>query len=415
MASYLPFFFFQYFTKKKYKSKLREKLGLKTYKFKKGTPTIWLHAVSVGEIKAASNLLKQIKEAYPASTIIVSSITETGHQEAKRSTPFADHHIMLPIDFKSVMNSLLKGLSLDLVLLVETDIWPNFLQACKKRGAKIGLINGKISERSYRRLKKIRPFANWYFSTLDFLLVQDEVYQKRFIDLGFDPKSVKITSNLKLDDSYPTLNNTELKSLKEKLGVGELCITIGSTHEGEEKSLIQEIKPLLKKYPNLKILLVPRHPERNNEVEAFLQQTGLTFGRYSQKDTLHNKQVLLIDTMGFLRTCYQLAQVAIVAGSYTSKVGGHNILEPLWYSTPCLFGPHMQTQAQFVHLVKQAKAGLQTPLKSLKNTLEELFENTSQRRSMGERGRAIFDAASGGTSITFKYLKKMLEDNQVKR
>ncbi len=394
---------------------MREKLGLKTYTFKKGTPTIWLHAVSVGEIKAASNLLKQIKEAYPTSTIIVSSVTETGHAEAKRSTPFVDHHIMLPIDFKGVMDSLLKGLSLDLVLLVETDIWPNFLKACKKRGAKIGLINGKISERSYKRLKKIRPFANWYFSTFDFLLVQDEVYKKRFMDLGFSSESIKVTSNLKLDDSYPMLNDLELNTLKEKLGVGKLCITIGSTHAGEEKDLIEQIKPLFAQYPHLKILLVPRHPERNSEVETFLSQTNLTFGRYSQKDTLHDKQVLLIDTMGFLRTCYQLAQVAIVAGSYTSKVGGHNILEPLWYSTPCLFGPYMQTQAQFVHLVNQAEAGLQIPLKNLKKTLEKLFENSSQRKAMGERGRAIFDAASGGTAVTFKYIKKKLEDNLAKR
>ena len=216
---------------------MREKLGLKTYKFKKGSPTIWLHAVSVGEIKAACNLLKKIKEEYPNSTLIVSSITETGHAEAKKSTPFVDHHIILPIDFKGVMSSLLKGLSLDLLLLVETDIWPNFLRACKKRGAKIGLINGKISQRSYQRLKKIRPFANWYFSPLDFLLVQDEVYKKRFVDLGFNLNSIKVTSNLKLDDSYPMLSDLELNTLKKKLGLGDLCITIGSTHEGEERPL----------------------------------------------------------------------------------------------------------------------------------------------------------------------------------
>ena len=312
--------------------------------------------------------MKKIKEEYPNSTLIVSSITETGHAEAKKSTPFVDHHIILPIDFKGVMSSLLKGLSLDLLLLVETDIWPNFLRACKKRGAKIGLINGKISQRSYQRLKKIRPFANWYFSPLDFLLVQDEVYKKRFVDLGFNLNSIKVTSNLKLDDSYPMLSDLELNTLKKKLGLGDLCITIGSTHEGEEKALVDQIKPLLIRYPKLKILLVPRHPERNKAVESFLAQTNLTFGRYSQKDTLHDKQILLIDTMGFLRTCYQLAQIAIVAGSYNPKIGGHNILEPLWYSTPCLFGPYMQTQKQFVHLVNQAEAGLQIPLKILNIT-----------------------------------------------
>ncbi|MCH9634705.1 MAG: 3-deoxy-D-manno-octulosonic acid transferase [Chlamydiae bacterium] len=411
---YLPVFFFEFFYKKKYKGKLLQKLGWVRYNFKSGTPTIWVHAVSVGEIKAVSQLLKQLKSKYPSSTLIVSSITETGHAEAKKVTSFADHHIMLPIDFRSTMNRMLQGIKLDLVLLVETDIWPNFLKVCKKRGAQIGIINGKLSNRSYNRLKKIKPFAKWYFSSLDFLLVQDQVYRSRFLNLGFSSDQVSVIPNLKLDDIYPALDPHELNALKSKWGIREKCVTIGSSHEGEERALLKVIKPLLAPPYSLKILLVPRHPERLHQVEATLKKMSISYGRFSQNETLHDNQVLIVDVMGSLRMCYQLAQIAIVAGSFTRKVGGHNILEPLWYKVPCIYGPYMHTQAQLVHLVKESKAGLQLNVGDLKRNLEELFKNNEKRAEMGARGRSIFDHASGGTQATLTFIQKKLVGKSVK-
>ena len=159
---------------------------------RQGSPTIWVHAVSVGEIKGASTLVKQLKEQHPLSTIIVSSITQTGHKEAKKVLPMVDHHIYLPIDFKFIINKVLGSLKIDLVLLVETDLWPNFLKACKKRGAQVVMINGKVSERSFNRLS-IAPFlSRWYYSTLDYFLVQDEIYKSRFIDLKIAPEKLRV-------------------------------------------------------------------------------------------------------------------------------------------------------------------------------------------------------------------------------
>lgn len=408
--AYLPLFFFQLWTKGKYKGKIKEKLGLKIYPFDVEKQTIWIHAVSVGEIKAVSSLLKDIKDAFPDYQLIVSSITETGHAEAKKCTPFVDHHILMPVDFKGVMRDLLMGLKLKLVILVETDIWPNFLSECKKKGAGVVLVNGKVSERSFKRLEKIPSFANWYFSPFNLLLVQDKVYKQRFIDLGVSPEKLSIVPNLKLDDVYPELSKKEEEALKEKLGIDNQCVTIGSTHDGEEEGILKALTPLLNENKALKVLFVPRHPERIHEVEKLLERLNLNFAKLSDANAKNNS-IILVDRMGFLRTCYQISDVAVVAGSFTPKVGGHNILEPLWYSTPTVFGPYMQTQSQFLHLVNQAQAGSQVPIESLEKTLQELLKNTTKRAEMGQRGRAIFDQASGGSKLAFTFLKKVLVNN----
>lgn len=410
VLAYLPFFFFSYFKKGKYKGKLKEKLGFKKHTFEAKTPTLWLHAVSVGEIKAASSFLKKFKRDYPHSCLIVSSVTQTGHEEAKRCCKYADYHVLMPLDFKGNIKRLLSSLkTIDLVLLVETDLWPNFLKACKQKGAQIGIINAKLSKRSFGRLKKVPFFTKWYFSRIDFLLVQDEVYKTRFSSLGFKENQLQVVPNIKLDDVYPKLDDHDLNQLKKRFGIEQICLTLGSTHPGEEKELLEALMPLLKAHPTYKVLLVPRHSERSHEVELLLKSLGLSYGRYTHNEPLRGKQVILIDTIGFLRTCYQLSTLAIVAGSFSSKVGGHNILEPLWYSVPCLYGPYMHAQSQFVHLVEQAGAGEQVEVKNLEQRLSKLLQKTALRQKMGKRGRSIFDEASGGTDKTLRYIKKVLE------
>lgn len=411
ILAYLPYFFFEFIFKEKYRGRIKEKLGLKRYSFNFKKETLWVHAVSVGEIKAVSTLVKKYHEAYPSHQIIISSITETGHAEAKRCLSFAHHHILLPIDLKGVVKRLLNGLNLKLVVIVETDLWPNFLSHCKKIGAKIALVNGKISERSFLRLRKFPPLALGYFSFFDLVLVQDALYQERMIKLGVSEKKLQIVPNLKLDDVYPVLEPKQMEKLKGELGVSEECITLGSTHEGEELALLQALKPLLKERENLKMFLVPRHVHRIPEIEKILRSLSLDYGKWSDPNRDIEKKILLVDVMGYLRTCYQLSNVAIVAGSFVPKIGGHNILEPLWYSTPALFGPYMYGQSQFVHLIKQAKSGLQVTLAELSSVVKELLENHRMRTTMGENGRLIFDHASGGSERTLKLLTKLLANN----
>ena len=413
-ALYFPVFCYQYFIKKKYHGYFWHKLGLKKISYKKGSPVIWVHAVSVGEIKAASTLLKLIKEKYPASVLIVSSVTQTGHNEAIKTAPFADHHLFLPLDLKFIMKRFLKGVTPDLVLLIENDIWPNFLSICKKKGAKIGLLSATVSERSFKRLSKVQFFSKWYYSFFDFCLPQDEIYYERFKSCGFNEEKLTVIPNLKLDDIYDELDKVQLATFKKSLGLTtEPCLVVGSTHQPEEKLILEQIVPLFDKYPTLKVLLVPRHPERFDEVESLLKRKGYSYCRFSKKGDV-NKKIILIDTMGLLRHCYQLSTIAIVAGSFNSSIGGHNVLEPLWFSTPSIFGPHTHKQSQFVRLALKARAARQMPIEDLKESIHELLHDSFKREQMGRRGKEIFTQASGGTRQTLEILQKILEHKEDK-
>ncbi len=410
----MPKFLYDFIVKKKYRGSFLKRLGFIKEKFRQGSPTIWIHAVSVGEIKGASALVKMLKEKYPLSTIIVSSITQTGHSEAKKVLPSVDYHLFLPLDFKWSVNRIIGTLKIDLVLLVETDIWPNFLQRCKKKGAQVLLINGKISERSHKRLKVFSFVARWYYSTIDFFLVQDESFRSRFIDLGVAPEKIKIVPNLKLDDIYSELNEEGLLKQRQKFDIQDLSIVIGSTHENEEKLILDQLMPLLDHYSHLKLFVVPRHPERFDDVEKIIKKYNVPYARLSTGESFVGKRIILIDGMGQLRMLYQLATLAIVAGSFNPKVGGHNILEPLWYSTPCIFGPYMHTQSQFVNLVMQTKSGRQVPIDELKNTVCELLNDNFKLKQMGRRGKDIFIKSAGGTKQTLEYIEKLLEKKKLK-
>jgi 3-deoxy-D-manno-octulosonic-acid transferase len=174
---------------------------------------------------------------------------------------------------------------------------------------------------------------------------------------------------------------------------------------------LRALKTVLKEREGLKILLVPRHVDRIPEIEKTLHSLSLDYHKWTDQKGDKRKKILLVDQMGFLRTCYQLSNLAIVAGSFIPNVGGHNILEPLWYSTPSIFGPYMHAQPQFVHLIKQAKSGVQASLAELSTSVKELLENHSKRIAMGQNGRLIFDQASGGSELTLKLLTKLLANN----
>lgn len=410
----LPKFLYDLVKKKKYRGSILKRLGFSVEKFRQGSPTIWIHAVSFGEIKGAASLIEKLKKEYPLSTIIISSITKTGHAEAKKVASMADYHLFLPLDFKFIITRVLKKIRIDLLLLVETDIWPNFVKTCKKRGAQVVLINGKISERSFKRLKSMPYVTKWYYSNIDWLLVQDQVFRSRFVDLKIAPEKIKVVPNLKLDDVYDELSEEELEKLRQKFDVKDLSIVVGSTHDKEEKLILDQLIPLFERYSKLKVFIVPRHPERFDEVESIIRNYKIPYARLSNSNSFKDKRIILIDAMGQLRKLYQLSTLAIVAGSYNSKVGGHNILEPLWYSTPCIFGPEMYTQLQFSHLVLEAKAGRQVSGNQIGSVVSELLNDHFKLKQMGRRGKDIFIKASGGTDITLNFIKKMLEKKSFK-
>ncbi len=322
-------------------------------------PMIWIHAVSVGETRAVVKLAQMLKEQLNG-TLIFSNITTTGHQEALKSIPFADYHILLPLDFSWTMEALISKAKPDLVIITETDFWIHFLNQCEQKGAFIALVNGKISERSFKRLQYFPWLARKLYSPVSLFCVQSDVYGKKFHELGVPMDKIYTVPNLKYDD-FPDV--IDRGALRARLGIeeGDFVVVAGSTHPGEELIILEAFEKA--NIPSSKLLIVPRHPERFNEVGEVLKGRGLLFSRYTMRDTPH--KVTLIDAMGLLRQCYAIASIAVVGGSFVPGVGGHNILEPVFLSVPVLFGPYMEGQIEMVEITLKYEVGKPTNAKNL--------------------------------------------------
>lgn len=412
----LPKMLYQLIVYKKYRKSFLVRFGYHFPKIikKDGEVLIWVHAVSMGETKAVSNVVKELRKNYPNGKIVISSTTETGHAEGKRSIPGADYHVFLPFDFRFVVKPIIQRASPDLIVLCECDFWYNFLRFSKDVGAKIVLVNGKMSEKSMRRYKKVSFFSRLLMELFDVLCVQNELYYNRFIEAHAPANKLVITGNLKLDEDYPKLSVDEINQWKERLGIkaDQTLLTIGSTHNPEEQIIIEILEVIWKNQPQLKVILVPRHPERFKEVFSLLKQEGIpTINFTNIKAATGKEKVILMDTMGMLRMCYQLADIALVGGSFTDKVGGHNILEPCWYGKPVLFGPHMRTQLELVDYILGAKAGVQVNQKELKELLKQWIENPSERAQVGERGVNLMANLKGSTKRTMASIEPLLIPN----
>lgn len=355
-------------------------------------PLIWVHAVSLGETRAVVPLLRELKKNGSNPRILLTTVTATGHSEGKRAFPEADYHLYLPFDLPYLIKPLIKKVAPDLVLLVETDFWLHLQQAAKKNGAQVVLVNGKISAHSFRRFSRMPRFSRALFSTIDRFCLQGQIYADRFLQLGIPQEKISLTGNIKLDGLSGG------KELDIALEPEDFVVTLGSTHAPEEKILLAAIKPLFPKFPHLKILLVPRHPERFEEVRKLLD---------TLLSTSERERVILVDKMGVLRHCYSLSSLAFVGGTFTSKVGGHNICEPAYYGVPVLYGPYTFSQPDLHDLVQSHKAGLQVTTKELEETLSTLLSSAEKRKELGNNGQTLVKNSSGAVAATVKELSSL--------
>ncbi len=378
----LCFFFLISFPKllrKKYRKSICYRLGLKfpRLNIKPHQKVIWMHAVSVGETKALIPLIPHIKKTDPAAFLLISSGTETGHEEAKRSIPSASGYMFLPFDFPWLMSKYLKQLHPDILILCEGELWLNLITKAYRSNCKIYLVNGRLSEKSFARYRKLKSYYKLLLTPIKKLFVQNEMYLKRYQALGVPSDKLICSGNLKLDIEPTKLLPTQLSSFKKELGISaeDRVLTIGSTHEKEEKLLLEALRAT----PNLKILLVPRHPQRFKKVKKLLGTLEISNSSYSNRSNITGKErVILIDAMGLLLTCYQLSHLAIVGGSYIPEVGGHNIFEPTMFGKYVLFGPYMHGQKDLVDQVIQHGVGEEILLKELPNKLESFFNSSEE-------------------------------------
>jgi len=400
----LPKFVWESIRFRKHRKSFLEKLGfnLPFFTLPGGEKCIWVHSISMGETRAVVPLVEQIRRHLPNASIVISTTTETGLAEAKRSMPELDHYFYLPLDFSWTMRRLTRRLKPDLLILVESDFWYNLVSYNKK----VVLVNGKISETSQSRFKRFPFFTKALFSQLDLLCLQSQRFASRFENLGVAPSKIVVTGNLKFDQPAAHL---DIERWRSDLGIRptDKIITLGSTHDPEEDQLISAILPLFDQFQHLKILLVPRHPERFPAVAALLDKKKIHYAKFSDHlPKQGNERIILIDAMGILSACYQLSDIAIVGGSYVTHVGGHNIFEPAALGIPVLFGPHMETQKDLVDAVIHGGAGKQVLLQNLASTLEEMLKTPPLQ--MKQAGLKLAEEVQGSTERTWKSIQAFL-------
>lgn len=400
---------------RKYRNTLAARLGLKLPQCPQtAASVIWIHAISMGETRAVIPLFQKLKKEYPEAQILVSTTTETGLAEAKKNMPEAAAHFLLPFDFSWIIKRVVNKYQPNLLILVESDFWHNLLHQVKKRKGHVVLINGKISERSFKRFQRLSFFSKRLFSQIDHFCLQNEKYKDCFVQLGVEQIRCTITGNIKLDFTPKFLSVDELNRDREEFGIQlkDPVIVIGSTHPVEEETLLQSFEPLFEKISNLKVILVPRHPERFKAVGELLKKKGYHFITYTERALKSgNESIILVDAMGLLNRCYQLASVAIVGGSFVERIGGHNILEPTLVGVPVLFGPYMSSQTDLVDLVLSAHAGFQVTSTELPDVLFKLLDEPSEHQAVVDAAYQLTTTIRGATEKTFQVLQNYLNSS----
>lgn len=320
---------------------------------------IWIHAVSVGEVKSAIPLFRLLKQKFPGTWICITTTTATGLAEAKRALSDADAFLYMPLDLSWVARRFVRKIQPSYLFLIESDYWLHALTQVRKQGGKVFVVSGKISAKSAARFRFFSFFAKRLFSQVDCLCVQTEEYAERFGSF-VEPSKLYVTGNLKFD--MPLQAPCSLPQLS-----GFKWITLSSTHDPEEERLLD----LLIGTP-YSFFLAPRHPERFERVAELLTRKNISFIRWSQLDCFSGEKVVLVDTMGELATCYSHSLLAIVGGSFIPSVGGHNVWEPYLYGCPSLFGPFMHSQKELVSAAFKADGGMQISLEQVLDGVERV-------------------------------------------
>jgi len=407
----LPYWLMQMSRHGKYRAGLGERLGkipprIATHPAR---PAIWVHAVSVGEVRAVSGLITELRERFPQHRVVVSTTTATG-QDLARKQFGAENTLYFPLDFAFAIRPYLRLIAPELIVIAETEFWPNFLRLAHKGGARIAVVNARISDRSWPRYRRFR-FLLWrILRQIDLFLAQTEEDARRLRDIGAPADRVQVSGNLKFDVPVPPKLPivASLASEFQQTGAGPV-IVCGSTVDDEEPLLLKAFENVLASYPGAVMILAPRHPERFAEVSQLLERLGIRFWRRSlwSGDAVSGG-VFLIDTIGELAAIYSLSTVAFVGGSLVAR-GGHNILEPAQHGVPIIVGTHTENFRDMVSLFQRCNAVRVVEAAELPLAFMELISNEPARTALGQRAGETLRSQTGATRKTADALVQLLQ------
>ncbi len=414
-----PWFLYQAIRYRKYIGSLSQRMGYLPVSFNMDAePSIWIHAVSVGEVLSARPLARDLRARYPRLRIFLSTTTMTGQALARRSVPEVDAAFYFPFDLGLFVRRTLDLVRPRLFVMVETEIWPNLLRECRRRGVKTAIVNGRLSQRSYPRYRLVRGFIARVLDDIDSFCVQSEKAARRFIDLGANPGRVTVTGSLKFDSLdaapaslQPRARDRVLRFFR--MPATRTVVVAGSTMKGEDAAVLAAFRRLRSATPGALLVLAPRHLERVAEAEQLAREEGLKTVRRSALaiDAEPRADVVILDSIGELATLYQLATVAFVGGSLV-PTGGHNILEPAVFGKPIVFGPHMENFAEIADAFLANIAGVQVAdARELGDTLLALMTDPVRRARLGAAARALVEANRGAKDKSLAVLAALLPES----
>lgn len=418
----LPYFVWQAVFKRKYLNNLSERLGhLPTSWCVAGRPTLWLHAVSVGETLAALPLLEALRARFPGHRLILSTTTATGQQVARARAKSVDGVCYFPFDWRFAVRRALRTLQPQAVILMESELWPNFLAECEAQRIPVIVANGRISDRSFHRARRLRWLLKPLYGKVTRFLMQSELDAERALALGAAPACVQTSGNLKYDLKPPAHSAALLQELETAFQLTSApLIVAGSTTEsaaGNEEVLLVQAFAALRQRPGcaeVRLLLAPRHPERFNAVAALLSQTSWKIARRSDRAADCAADIILLDSIGELAALYQFADVVFVGGSLVPK-GGHNILEPALYGKPIVVGPHMENFRDITKEFLQRDAVVQLSqaepaalVAALADTCARLLTDRVSAQTLGQNAAAAVAAKRGATERTVEAVASLL-------
>ena len=421
----IPHFLFQALAHGKYVEGLRQRFG--SIPPVDRHPVIWLHCVSVGETQAARPLVERIKREFPHHTLVVSTITRTGQKLARDVFARHAHSIFyFPFDWRWTARRALRTINPDAVLIMETELWPNFMRECKAREIPVALVNGRISRQSFRRYSLIKFFLGRMLRGLNLAVMQSEVDAGRLRELGMSADRIHTAGNLKFDAGAVSSAAEKTAEIRERFAFGSDAplILAASTHAPEEKILLESFKQLGQYFKGrARLMLAPRHPERFQEVASLIRESGMSWARRTNPPDPADvsASVILLDTIGELPATYSLAAVVFVGGSIVDR-GGHNVLEPAAAGAPVVTGAHTHNFHAIVDLMNEANAIIQLPplpdaaaSEELARIFAELLSDPQRRTALAARAKQLVTDNQGAAERTIKLIAPLLSLKQPDR
>jgi len=363
---------------------------------------IWVHAVSVGEVGASIGLLNKLRAEYPQSPLILSTITDTGQKVALQKAPEGTTVVYLPFDLNYILGRCIKRTKPRAFLVIETELWPNIFRALARNRVPILVLNGRISERSAKGYKKISFFMRKVFSYVSIFCMQSQIDADRISSIGAEKTKISVLGNFKFDIDVAENIPVWAKS------IGGPVITAGSTHKGEEELILAAFAESRKIFPQLTLILAPRHPERFEEVAAILKNSGTPYAKRTEMNDLKasGASVILLDTVGELSSVYGASDIAIIGKSFEG-VGGQNPLEPAFWGKPIICGPHMEN-FPFIKDFYREGAAFKVEAAALSLKIKELLDHPEMAKASGQKARELFLKNSGAVDRAMEIIRKYL-------